>query len=71
MRMSTSEFIKRSMTAEPVETRWEEAVCGFGVYPDCLRGEYLGIPLRVRADSKSPIQLCAKANLQIMLERRV
>ena len=28
-------------------------------------------PVCVRADSKSLVQLCAKANLQIMLKRRV
>ena len=28
-------------------------------------------PVYVQADSMSPIQLCAEANLQIMLKRRV
>ena len=63
MCMSTGDVIKRSMAAEPAETRREEAMCGSGVYPDCLRGEYLGIPLRVRADSRSPVLSYAKANL--------
>ena len=47
MRMSTRDAIKRSMMAEPAETRREEAVYGSGVYLDCLRGEYLGILLHV------------------------
>ena len=64
MRMSTVYAMKRGMLAEPVAAGREEAVCGSEVYPDCLLGEYLGIPsLCVRADSMSPVLLCAKVSL--------
>ena len=50
--------------AEPAEIRREGVVCGSGVYPDCLRGEYLGNPLHVQANSRSPVLSYAKATLQ-------
>ena len=39
------------MTAEHTETRREEVVCGSGAQSDGHRGEYLRVPLRVRAVS--------------------
>ena len=63
MRMSTGNVIKRNMTAEHTETRREEVVCGSGVQSDGHRGEYLRVPLRVRAVSISPVLAWAKMNL--------
>ena len=51
------------MTAEHTETRREEAVCGSGVQSDGHRGEYLRVPLRIRAVSISSILAWAKMNL--------
>ena len=52
------------MTAEHTETRREEAVCGSGVQSDGHRGEYLRVPLRVRAVSISSVLAWAIMNLQ-------
>ena len=57
------------MTVEPAETREEEATCGSGVLLDGHRGEYLRIPLRVRAASILPVLVNAKVSLQMKCKK--
>ena len=68
MHMSTGHVRKERHDGEPVGTgRWG-AVRESGGVSELYSGGVEIPPVCVRADSMSPVQLCAKANLQIMLK---